>query len=83
MSGIQRLKNNIKEGKKMKKAKTYKSKSMRAGGGGRFAQMVDKLKKGGHSEEHAKAIAAAVGRKKYGAKKMASFAKAGKKRLMK
>ena len=60
------------------KAKTYKGKSMREGGGGRFAKMVDSLKKQGHSVEHAKAIAAAIGRKKLGSAKMAKYAKAVK-----
>ena len=66
-----------------KKAKKYKGKSMRPGGGGRFAKLVDKLKASGKSEESAKAIAAAAGRKKYGAAKMKQMAKAGKKRAAK
>lgn len=64
-------------------AKTYKGKSMRPGGGGKFAKMVDALKKKGKSAESAKAIAAAAGRKKYGAKKMAKFSAAGRKRAAK
>ena len=66
-----------------KKAKKYKGKSMRPGGGGRFAKLVDKLKSSGKSEESAKAIAAAAGREKYGAAKMKQMAKAGKKRAAK
>ena len=66
-----------------KKAKKYKGKSMRKGGGGRFAKLVDKLKASGKSEESAKAIAASAGRAKYGAKEMAKMAKAGKKRAAK
>jgi hypothetical protein len=58
-------------------------KSMRPGGGGRFAALEEKLESKGKSEESAKAIAAAVGRKKYGPKKMAGWAKAGKKRAKK
>lgn len=58
-------------------------KSMKLGGGGRFAKMVTAIKKTGKSEKSAKAIAAAVGRKKYGAKKMASMAAKGRKRAMK
>ena len=60
----------------------YKGKSNKPGGGGRFKQTVDAIMKskpkGGLKE--AKAIAAIEGRKKYGAKKMASFAAAGRKR---
>jgi hypothetical protein len=66
-----------------KKAKTYKGKSLKPGGGGQFAKMTDALKEKGMSEERAKAIAAAAGRKKYGAKKMAQFAAAGRKRSAK
>lgn len=42
--------------------------------------MTDALKKEGYSQESAEKIAAAVGRKKYGAKKMAKWAAAGRKR---
>lgn len=63
-----------------KKAKTYKGKSMRLGGGGRFAKFVDSLKKSGKSEEQARAIAYKAGVKKYGKGKMAKMAAAGKKR---
>jgi hypothetical protein len=66
--------------KKPVKAKTYKGKSMKPGGGGQFAKMVDVLKRKGKSAGAAKAIAAAAGRKKYGPKKMAQFAAAGRKR---
>jgi hypothetical protein len=58
-------------------------KSMRLGQGGRFEKLVDKLKSQGKSEESAKAIAASVGRKKYGKAKMAQWAKAGQKRAAK
>ena len=64
----------------MPKAKTYKGKSMRLGGGGQFAKMVDAIKKTGKSAKAAAAIAAAAGRKKYGAKKMATWSSQGKKR---
>lgn len=50
------------------------------GSGGRFKALVGKLEKEGKSEKSAKAIAASVGIKKYGAKKMASMAAAGRKR---
>ena len=60
-------------------AQTYKGKSMALGGGGRFAKLTDKLKSEGKSTAAAKAIAASVGRKKYGATKMAKLASKGKK----
>ena len=68
-------------------AKTYKGKSMKLGGGGRFAKLEDEVSKGyekkGMSKEKAEkiggAVAAVKGREKYGAKKMASMAKKGKK----
>jgi len=63
-----------------KKAKTYKGKSTRPGGGGRFAKMVDALKRKGKTAAQAKKIAAAAGRKKYGTKKMAFYAAKGRKR---
>jgi hypothetical protein len=52
-------------------------KSMKPGGGGRFAAMVDKLK--GKVSDPA-AVAASIGRKKYGGKKMAQFSAQGRKR---
>ena len=55
----------------------------RLGSGGRFKAFVSKLKKEGKSEESAKAIAASAGRKKYGAKKMAKMAAAGRRRAAK
>lgn len=56
-------------------------KSMEPGGGGRFAAMVSKLKGKGKSEESAKAIAASIGRKKYGKSKFQEMAAKGKKGL--
>jgi hypothetical protein len=56
-------------------------KSMEPGGGGRFAKMVNKLKGQGKSEESANAIAASIGRKKYGASKFQAMAAAGKKKM--
>lgn len=50
----------------MKMTGTYKGKSNALGGGGRFAQLKDRLMAKGKSEESAGAIAASVGRKKYG-----------------
>ena len=57
-------------------AKTYKGKSLKLGGGGRFARLAAKAGGG----KKGAAIAAAVGRKKYGAKKMARMAVAGRKK---
>lgn len=57
-------------------------KSMKPGGGGRFAAMVGKLKSKGKSTESAKAIAASIGRKKYGKSKFQAMAAAGKKKQM-
>lgn len=53
-------------------------KSMKLGGGGRFAAFKAKLEREGKSEESAGAIAAAVGRKKYGAHKMGEWSKKGR-----
>lgn len=57
---------------------TYKGKSNKLGGGGRFKQVVDSLKKKGKSTKSAKAIAATIGRKKYGKKKMSTMASKAK-----
>lgn len=54
-----------------KKTGDYKGKSNAAGGGGRFQQMIDSGK--------SPALAAYIGRKKFGAKTMASMAAKGKK----
>lgn len=59
---------------------TKSKKSMRAGGGGRFAKLTAKLKRKGKTKKQAKAIAAKVGRAKYGKTKMKKWAKAGAKR---
>lgn len=49
------------------------------GSGERFKALTGKLEKDGKSPDSAKAIAASIGRKKYGNKKMASMAAKGKK----
>lgn len=59
------------------------SKSMKPGGGGRFAALTNKLESQGKSAASAKAIAASVGRKKYGSAGMAKMAAAGRKRASK
>jgi hypothetical protein len=68
------------ESAKKKIADEYKGKSMKPGGGGRYAKLVDDIRKSGKSEKSAKAIAASVGRKKYGSKKMSEMAASGRKR---
>jgi hypothetical protein len=55
-------------------------KSMKPGGGGRFAAMTKALEAKGKSVESAKAIAAAAGRKKFGAKRFAELGAAGRRR---
>ena len=55
-------------------------KSMKVGGGGRFEKLSDKIQAEGNSKEQADAIAAAIGRKKYGKAGMAKMAAAGKKK---
>lgn len=63
-----------------KKAKTYRGKSLKTGGGGKFARMVDAMHRKGMPMSRAKAVAAMAGRKKYGKKKMTSMAAKGRKR---
>jgi len=65
------------------KAKTYKGKSLRLGGGGQFAKMKDAIMRTGKSAASAAAIAASVGRKKYGKAKFQKMASIGKKRASK
>lgn len=58
----------------------YKGKSTKPGGGGRFKKLTDKLKRKGKTKKQAAAIAAKIGRAKYGKAKMKKWAKAGAKR---
>jgi len=69
--------------KGLKRSGTYKGKSNKPGGGGRFAQLKNKIEESGKSPEAAAAIAATVGRKKYGKKKFQSMAAKGRKRASK
>lgn len=55
-------------------------KSMAPGGGGRFAALTKKIEGEGKSAGAAKAIAASIGRKKYGNAGMAKMSAAGRKR---
>lgn len=57
------------------------AKSMKLGMGGRFAKLTKQLSAKGI--KNPKALAASIGRKKYGATKMASMAAAGRKRASK
>lgn len=59
-------------------SKTYKGKSMRLGGGGRFLKLEDVLKKRGVNNPGA--LAAVIGRKKYGKEKMAKWSAQGRRR---
>lgn len=53
---------------------------MKLGGGGRFAALKKKLMAQGKSAQSAAAIAASIGMKKYGKKKMLQWAKKGRQR---
>jgi len=65
---------------KIKTTGSYRGKSNRLGGGGRFAQVEAEAAARGASNPAA--VAAAAGRKKYGAAKMVKMAVAGKKRSL-
>lgn len=56
------------------------AKKPKLGSGARFKALSDKIEKSGKSKESADKIAASIGRKKYGAKKMASMSTAGRKK---
>ena len=56
------------------------AKSMKAGGGGRFAKLKGKLK---GKVKNPGAVAASIGRKKYGKKRFQSMAAKGRKRVAK
>lgn len=54
------------------------AKSMRLGGGGRFAEFKKKLEGEGYGDKSAGAIAASEGRHKYGSKHFEEMGKKGK-----
>lgn len=56
------------------------AKKPKLGSGARFKALSNKIEKSGKSKESADAIAASIGRKKYGAKKMAKMSAAGRKK---
>jgi hypothetical protein len=58
------------------------AKSMKPGGGGRFAALTKKLAARG-DVKNPKAVAAAIGRKKWGSAKMAKWSAAGRARAAK
>jgi hypothetical protein len=66
----------------IKKTGSFKGKSNKLGGGGRFAQVVAAMPKNMPTSEK-KAIAAMQGRKKYGNKKMSQMAAKGRSRVSK
>ena len=68
--------------KKNPKSAYEDAKRSMLGSGKRFKGLVEDIKKSGKSEKSAKAIAASVGRKKYGKEKMAKMAAAGRKRKL-
>lgn len=57
-----------------------KAKKAKLGSGKRFAALTKKIEQSGKSKKSAKAIAASIGRKKYGNKKMAAMAAKGKRK---
>ena len=61
-------------------AKTFQGKSLRKGGGGQFAKMVNAIQKTGQNKSSAQAIAATAGRKKYGKAAFQKMAAAGRRR---
>lgn len=81
-TGLSTKTSTIDMGQNKMMAKKGGAKSMKPGGGGRFAKMVSGLKKEGKSEDSAKAIAASIGRKKYGKSNFQAMAAAGKKKMM-
>lgn len=64
-----------------KMPKTYKGRSTALGGGGRFRMVADRAARSGARDPEA--VAAAVGRRKYGAERMARMAAAGRRRAAK
>lgn len=80
-TGLSTKTSTIDMGQNKMMAKKGGAKSMQPGGGGRFAKMVSGLKKEGKSEDSAKAIAASIGRKKYGKSNFQAMAAAGKKKM--
>ena len=66
--------------KKQASSKMKNGGKAKLGSGARFAALKSKIQSKGKSAKAAGAIAASIGRKKYGAKKMAAMAVAGRKK---
>lgn len=64
----------------MREALEKKRKQAKLGSGSRFNDLTKEIEHEGKSEESAKAIAASIGRKKYGASKMGEMASKGRKK---
>lgn len=62
------------------KSYVAKGKKPKLGSGGRFKALESNLEKKGYSKEKAGKITAAIGRKKYGAKKMGKLSAMGRKK---
>lgn len=62
------------------KKKKKKKKKAKLGSGKRFKDVSKAIQKSGKSKEAADAIAASIGRKKYGKKKFAALSAKGRKR---
>jgi hypothetical protein len=69
----------MKKSSPIKKTGKFEGKSNKLGGGGRFAQVVEKVK-GKKGVKNAKALAAYIGRKSLGKAKFQKLAAKGKKR---
>ena len=61
-------------------SKKKKKKTPKLGTGERFENVVKAIKKSGKSEKNSQAIAASIGRQKYGKKKFAALSAKGRKR---
>ena len=61
-------------------SKKKKKKIPKLGTGERFENVVKAIKKSGKSEKNSQAIAASIGRQKYGKKKFAALSAKGRKR---
>jgi len=73
-------KNGLEKRRKARKEYEKVKEHTKLGSGKRFSALTKSIEASGKSEERAKKIAAAIGRKKYGEKKMASMASKGRKR---
>lgn len=70
----------LKKRKKARKAYKAAKKTSKLGSGKRFSALSKSIESEGKSPSQAKAIAASIGRKKYGGKKMEKMAIKGRKK---